>query len=159
ARRRDLGRWCAVGAIVFVVLFWRLGGASFWDPDEAHYAQTTREMIERGDWWAPFYNEEPFFDKPVLFHQLQGAAMVVLGETEFAARLIPALAALALIAATAWFGATLVSADVGMFAALFMATSPGLFALARYAILDTLFTAFLFGGAALVTVSALRDRP
>jgi 4-amino-4-deoxy-L-arabinose transferase-like glycosyltransferase len=159
ARRHELARWCAAGAVVFIVLFWRLGGASFWDPDEAHYAQTTREMIERGDWVAPFYNEEPFFDKPVLFHQLQGAAMVVLGQNEFAARFVPALAALALIAATAWLGATLVSADAGMFAALFMATSPGLFALARYAILDTLFTAFLFGGASLVTVAALRNRP
>jgi 4-amino-4-deoxy-L-arabinose transferase-like glycosyltransferase len=33
------------------------------------------------------------------------------------------------------------------------------FALARYAILDTLFTLFLFGGAAFVSVAALRDRP
>ena len=141
------------------MLFWRLGGASFWDPDEAHYAQTTREMIARGDWWAAFYNEEPFFDKPVLFHQLQAAAMMAFGQTEFAARIVPAVAALALVGATAWIGATLVSVDVGMFAALLMATSPGLFGLARYAILDTLFTVFLFGGAAFVTVSALRDRP
>jgi 4-amino-4-deoxy-L-arabinose transferase-like glycosyltransferase len=33
------------------------------------------------------------------------------------------------------------------------------FALARYAILDTLFAAFLFGGASCVTVAALKDRP
>jgi len=32
-------------ALVFVVLFWRLGTPTFWDPDEAHYAETTREMI------------------------------------------------------------------------------------------------------------------
>jgi 4-amino-4-deoxy-L-arabinose transferase-like glycosyltransferase len=159
---RERQRWiwyAAAGLILFVVLFWRLGGASFWDPDEAHYAQTTREMITRGDFWAPFYNEEPFFDKPVLFHQLQATAMMVFGQTEFAARFVPAMAALALVIATAWLGATLISADVGVVAALLMATSPGVFGLARYAILDTLFTAFLFGGAALVTVAALRGRP
>ena len=32
-------------SLVFVVLFWRLGTPTFWDPDEAHYAETSREMI------------------------------------------------------------------------------------------------------------------
>src|SRR6187397_1508076 len=91
-------------ALIFVVLFWRLGTPSFWDPDEAHYAETSREMVATGDWLAPFYNEQPFFDKPVLFHQLQGASMVLFGPTEFAARLVSALGALALIAVTFWFG-------------------------------------------------------
>ena len=54
--------------VAYVVLFWRLGAPSFWDPDEAHYAETTRELIETGDWLAPYYNEQPFFDKPILFH-------------------------------------------------------------------------------------------
>lgn len=149
----------AYALVVFVVLFWRLGEPSFWDPDEAHYAESSREMMASGDWWAPYYNEQPFFDKPVLFHQLQGAAMAALGPTETAARLVPALAGLLIVLTTAWLGSTLLSRDVGLLAALLMATSPGLFGLARYAILDTLFTAFAFGGAALVTVSALQNRP
>src|SRR5438552_4290709 len=91
-------------ALIFVVLFWRLGVPTFWDPDEAHYAQTTSELVASGDWWAPYYNEHPFFDKPILFHQLQAAAMGLFGPTEFAARIVPALAALALIGITAWFG-------------------------------------------------------
>jgi 4-amino-4-deoxy-L-arabinose transferase-like glycosyltransferase len=40
-----------------------------------------------------------------------------------------------------------------------LAASPGLFALARYAILDTLFTMFMFGSASCLAVAALRDRP
>jgi 4-amino-4-deoxy-L-arabinose transferase-like glycosyltransferase len=146
-------------ALLFVVLFYRLGAPTFWDPDEAHYAETSREMIATGDWWAPYYNAEPFFDKPVLFHQLQGAAMIVLGPTEFAARLVPALAALGLVGITAWFGAAVASLDVGLAAAALLAASPGVFGLARFAILDTLFTAFLFGGASAVAVAALRNRP
>lgn len=85
--------------------------------------------------------------------------MALLGSTELAARLVPALAALALVGITAWLGAAIVSMDVAVLAALLLAVSPGLFALARYAILDTLFTALLFGGAALITVAALRNRP
>ena len=145
--------------LVFVVLFWRLGASSFWDPDEAHYAETTRELIVTGDWWAPYYNEQPFFDKPIFFHQLQAVAMLVAGQNELGARLVPALAAVALVLFTGWLGARLISTDAGLVAALLLAVNPGVFALSRYAILDTLFTALLFGGVGLLAVAALRDRP
>jgi 4-amino-4-deoxy-L-arabinose transferase-like glycosyltransferase len=145
----------ALTVLVFVVLFWRLGAASFWDPDEAHYAETTRELIVTGDWWAPHYNEQPFFDKPIFFHQLQAAAMLLAGQNELGARLVPALAALALVLFTGWLGARLISSDAGLVAALLLAVNPGVFGLARYAILDTLFTALLFAGVGLLAVAAL----
>src|SRR6476660_7009234 len=99
-------------ALVVVVLFWRLGVPTFWDPDEAHYAETSREMIATGDWWAPHFNEQPFFDKPVLFHQLQAAAMRSISDPELGARAVPALAALGLVAVAYWFAAVLISRDV-----------------------------------------------
>ena len=141
-----------------VVLFWHLGAASFWDPDEAHYAETSQEMVATSDWWAPHYNEQPFFDKPALFHQLQAIAMVAFGPTRIRG---PHCSG----ARRAWFGARdgLVrvchaGADTGIVAGLLLVAKPGVFGLARYAILDTLFTLFLFGGAALVSVAALCDR-
>lgn len=146
-------------ALIFVVLFWRLGTPTFWDPDEAHYAETTHEMIATGDWAAPFYNEQPFFDKPVLFHQLQATAMQLVSDPEAGARLVPALAALGLVAITVWFAVVLLSAEVAIVAGLILMACPGLFGLARYAILDTLFTMFMFGGAACLAVAVLRDRP
>jgi 4-amino-4-deoxy-L-arabinose transferase-like glycosyltransferase len=149
----------ASALVLFVVLFWRLGAPSFWDPDEAHYAETTRELITTGDWLAPYYNDQPFFDKPILFHWLQAIPMAIAGPTTLAARLVPALAALALVGVTAWIGITLLSADVAIVASLMLATSPAVFALARYAILDTVFTLFVFSGAGLVSVAALHRRP
>ena len=112
-----------------------------------------------GDWLAPFYNEQPFFDKPILFYWLQAAGMAVAGQNELGARLAPAIAAVALVATTAWLGAVLVSFEVGFIAAVLLAASPPVFALAHYAILDMTFTAFLFAGVSLVTVAALKDRP
>jgi 4-amino-4-deoxy-L-arabinose transferase-like glycosyltransferase len=144
--------------LLAVVLFWRLGAPTFWDPDEAHYAETTREMIATGDWWAAFYNETPFFDKPVLFHQLQAIGMRLSSDPEFGARIVPALAALFLVAVTAWLAGTLVTRDVGLLAALMLAANPGVFALSRYAILDTLFTLCVFGGCACLAVAALGGR-
>ncbi len=147
---------CAV--LLYVVLFWRLGGASFWDPDEAHYAQTTHELFETGDLFAPFYNGRPFFDKPILFYWLQGAAMSLAPDSEAAARVAPAVAGVLLVGVTGWLGAQLFGVSVGAMAALMLATNAGVFGLARYAILDLPFTLFLFGGVAAVTVALLKKR-
>src|SRR4051812_35215350 len=160
--RRPLSRPMVVALVwsvaVFVVLFCRLGQPSLWDPDEAYYGEASRELLATGDWFAPFYNEQPFFDKPIFFYWAQAVPMALLGPTETAARLPSAVAALAVIAATAWFARRLLTPDVATTAALLVATSPGVFALARYAILDTMFTAWTFGGAALLTIAALQER-
>ncbi len=152
-------RVAALAALLFVVLFWQLGSASFWDPDEAIYAETSREMLRTHDWLAPHYNEQPFFDKPILFYWLQAAGMAVAGQNELGARLAPAVAAVALVATTAWLGTVLLSIEVGLAAAFLLAASPPVFGLAHYAILDMTFTAFLFGSVSLLAVAALKDRP
>jgi 4-amino-4-deoxy-L-arabinose transferase-like glycosyltransferase len=75
ARVRDrLLRILGWAAIAWIVVFWRLGYASLLDPDEAHYAELTREMLHSGSWMVPLLDGQPFIDKPVLFHWLQGAA-------------------------------------------------------------------------------------
>jgi 4-amino-4-deoxy-L-arabinose transferase-like glycosyltransferase len=138
---------------------WRLGAPTFWDPDEAHYAETSRELILTGDWPAPYYNQQPFFDKPILFHWLQSTAMRLTADPEQGARLVPALASVVLVWITWWLGTRLAGPDVARTAALLLSVNPGVFTLSRYAILDTLFSAFLFGGVSLVAVAALRNRP
>jgi 4-amino-4-deoxy-L-arabinose transferase-like glycosyltransferase len=148
-----------VATLLFVVLFWQLGTASFWDPDEAHYAEASREMLRTGDWLAPYYNGQPFFDKPVLFYWFQAAGMAIAGENETGARLGSAVVAIALVAATIWLGTVLFSFDIGFAGGLLLAASPPVFALARYAILDMIFTAFLFGGVSLIAAAALKNRP
>ena len=152
-------RIAGVATLLFVVLFWQLGRASFWDPDEAHYAEASRELLRTGDWLAPYYNGQPFFDKPILFYWFQAAGMAIAGENETGARLGSAVAALALVATTAWLGTVLFSFEIGFTGALLLAASPPVFALARYAILDMIFTAFLFAGVSLIAVAALKDRP
>jgi hypothetical protein len=77
-------RWAA---LAWIVVFWRLGYTTFLDPDEAHYAQMTREMLHSGSWLVPLLDGHPYIDKPVLFHWLQGLSMLIFGETEFAGRL------------------------------------------------------------------------
>jgi 4-amino-4-deoxy-L-arabinose transferase-like glycosyltransferase len=151
--------WGAWILVLWVVLFWRLGYPSFWDPDEAWYAAATTEMVNRGEWLAPFYNGVPFFDKPILFYWLQMIAFAVFGQTELAARIVPAVSAMLLFGGTAFFGARLFDARTGRLGALMLALLPATFALSSYAILDMTFTAFLFCGLALVISAALDARP
>src|SRR5437867_3489876 len=78
--------------IGFVIVGWvaLVGGLrypSLLDPDEAHYAQLTREMLRSRSWFVPLLDGSPFIDKPVLFHWLQMACVRLFGESEFAFRL------------------------------------------------------------------------
>jgi 4-amino-4-deoxy-L-arabinose transferase-like glycosyltransferase len=139
-------------------VFWRLGYASLLDPDEAHYAELTREMLQSGSWLVPLLDGRPFIDKPVLFHWLQGASVWLLGETEFAARLPSALAAVSLFGITRWAGGVLFGAEVGSLGAIMFATIPATFALASLALFDMVFACFLFGGLACLLVAAKQDR-
>lgn len=107
-----------------MVAFWRLGFPSFWDPDEAVYAVISRRMLRTGDWLAPIYNGEPFFDKPILFYWLQILSFRIFGATEFAARLVPAVSAIGLIGVTGWAGRVFFNRQVGHLAALIVALLP-----------------------------------
>ncbi len=112
-----------------MVVFWRLGYLPLLDPDEAHYAEITREMMRARDLVVPLLNGEPHIDKPVLFHWLQAGSFRILGQTEFAARLPSALSALLLFWVTYWCGSRLFRRDTGEHGALLLATIPATFAL------------------------------
>lgn len=159
SRLRPWLTWAGWAAVVYVVAFMRIGFPSFWDPDEAVYAVASREMLRTGDWLAPMYNGAPFFDKPILFYWLQLASFAAFGATEFTARLVPAVSAAGLMAATWWTGRTFFNPSVGRLAALIVAVLPATFALSDYAILDMTFTMFLFAGVALVASAAVHARP
>lgn len=140
-------------------MFWKLGAPALMDPDEAHYAQLTREMLRAGNWMIPLLDGLPYIDKPVLFHWLQGLAIVILGETETAMRLPSAFAAIALFWMTRWTGVQLFDVRIGMRAWLMLATLPLTFMLGSIGVFDMVFTAFLFGAIACALIAALRNRP
>ncbi len=152
-------RFALWASVCWVVVFWGLGAPALMDPDEAHYAQLTREMLHAGSWMIPLLDGLPYIDKPVLFHWLQGLAIAVLGETEAAMRLPSAVAALALFWLTRWAGARLFDERVGSYGGLMLATLPMTFMLGSIGVFDMVFTAFLFGAIASAMVSALGHRP
>ena len=103
---------------------------------EGMYAQIAREMRTTGDWTTPHLNGNRHFDKPPLIYWLIGTAQSVLGETETAARIWPALAAWATISVVGAIGSTLYGVQTGFLSALIYATSLGPYIFGRMVMPD-----------------------
>lgn len=69
------------------------------DRDEPRFAEASREMIERGDYVVPYFNNQLRFDKPPLAYWAQVLSYRIFGENDFAAR-FPSVVAAALLALT-----------------------------------------------------------
>jgi 4-amino-4-deoxy-L-arabinose transferase-like glycosyltransferase len=67
------------------------------DRDEPRFAEASREMIERGDYIVPHFNNQLRLDKPPLAYWAQVASYRIFGESDFAAR-FPSAVAAALVA-------------------------------------------------------------
>src|SRR4051794_36933930 len=58
-RGRDGALLLLLAAAAWIVVFGRIGYPSLLDPDEAHYAQLTREMIRARSWFVPLLDGSP----------------------------------------------------------------------------------------------------
>jgi 4-amino-4-deoxy-L-arabinose transferase-like glycosyltransferase len=105
---------------------------------EVYFLDAARGMVESGDWLVPRYEGRPFFDKPILSYWLMAVAMKGLGTTPAAARLVPVLAALALVGVTAWLGTLVFERRSALAGALVLATTLGFLSFARVAMSDML---------------------
>ncbi|MFN0139386.1 MAG: ArnT family glycosyltransferase [Pyrinomonadaceae bacterium] len=80
-------------------------------PDEPRYAQVAREMFERGDWVTPTLGGYNWFEKPALLYWLEIASFTLLGVSEAAARVGPALFGLGTVASLWLLGRSVVTAE------------------------------------------------
>lgn len=98
---------------------------------EGMYAEIAREMRLDGDWVTPHLNGKRHFDKPPLPYWAIAINQTLLGETELAARLWPALATWATVPVVGALGSTLYGIGVGCLAALVFSTFTGIFIFGR----------------------------
>jgi 4-amino-4-deoxy-L-arabinose transferase-like glycosyltransferase len=106
------------------------------DRDEPRFAEASREMIERGDYVVPYFNNHFRFDKPPLTYWAQIASYKIFGENDFAAR-FPSVIAAALTALSifAW-GSRVGTARVGCWSAIIFTLSLQTFLHAKAAVAD-----------------------
>jgi 4-amino-4-deoxy-L-arabinose transferase-like glycosyltransferase len=96
-------------------------------------------MLEAGRWFEPLVYYQPYYHKPSLFYVLVGICYRIFGVSEFAARLVPAAAAIVTIAAVYLYGARR-SIRHGLVAALLLLSTPLFVGVSRFANFDGLLT-------------------
>jgi 4-amino-4-deoxy-L-arabinose transferase-like glycosyltransferase len=159
-------------ALLVFPYFLNLGVSALWDSNEAFYAETPREMLERRDFIFPTFNHEPRVHKPPLTYWLIALSYRLFGISEFSARIPSALAVCLLLGFLIYFllrnnaqviAATASSLEVAqrpaerwarlpaddhawaaaILAASFLATTPRFFISARRLAIDCLLTVFV----------------
>lgn len=81
-------------ALTLFFLFYQIGAAGLFEPDEGRNAEKARQIFLLNDWVTPHENFLPVLDKPMFFYWLVALSYKMFGMNEGAARLPSALAAL-----------------------------------------------------------------
>ncbi len=131
--------------LAFALLF--LGNSSLLITDsvESNYALTAKEMVTSGDWLSPQIYGKYWFDKPIFFYWLTAISFKLLGFTEFAARLFPALFAVFSLALVYWGGKKLYNKQAGIFSAIILLCSVEFFLIGKSVITDSVLFLFFSG--------------
>ena len=106
------------------------------DRDEPRFAEASREMIQRGDYVVPHFNNDLRLDKPPLAYWAQVVSYKIFGENDFAARFPSAIAAAFVAMAIFAWGRRIGGEQVGWWAAIIFTLSLQTFIHAKAAVAD-----------------------
>jgi 4-amino-4-deoxy-L-arabinose transferase-like glycosyltransferase len=96
--------WFLLFAAIAAFYLWGLGALPLVGPDEPRYAEVAREMLARRDLITPTLGGLPWFEKPPLLYWMMILGYRVLGVSEYAARLGPAICGLLTAVFIYWLG-------------------------------------------------------
>lgn len=126
----------------------------YWSPDEPDFAQSVKEMRERGEWLLPYLNGHPYSEKPILFYWCMKVSAIVFeklsgglgfqqGIAAWALRLPSVVASIAFLAAFHRWALRFLQKDVANLAAIILATTPIWFWQSQFIQIDLLFSALV----------------
>lgn len=150
--------WCVALGLVLG----GIGSFGILDNNEGLYAEIPREMLASGDWhmWViPHLNGLPYMEKPPLLYWLTAMSFALFGESEWSARLVPALSSLSCVWMLLWFGRAAGHRLAGRLAALMFVSGLGVMAMSHVLMFDMLLTALLTAALMLAWRSVAERRP
>ncbi|HEY5075056.1 MAG TPA: phospholipid carrier-dependent glycosyltransferase, partial [Pyrinomonadaceae bacterium] len=168
--------WLLLFLSIAAFYLWSLGSLPLVGPDEPRYAEVAREMLARHDLITPTLGGLPWFEKPPLLYWLMIAGYRVLGVSEYAARLGPAICGLLTAVFVYWIGKTIEESSgasspvlgenaeqerqgLGRFSALVWLSSLGAIVFSRGASFDIVVTMTVTGALACFFVRHVRSAP
>ena len=105
------------------MFFTSIGQVRLWDRDEPRNAGCAAEMLERGNYVVPIFNDELRFQKPVMLYWLMMSAYQVFGVNEFAARFWSALLGIGTVLFTYLIARRLFDATTALLAGVILCSS------------------------------------
>lgn len=133
------------------------------DRDEPRFAEASREMIQRGDYVVPYFNDHPRLDKPPLTYWAQTVSYRIFGQNDFAARFPSAVAASLIALSISAFGFRIGGERLGWQAAIIFTLCLQTFIHAKAAVADMWLALFVstayWSGFELIRDSLTRSEP
>lgn len=123
-----------------------LGGVHLFDWDEINFAEIAREMIVLDEYFRPYINYQPFWEKPPLFMWLQVLSMKLFGVGAYAARFPNAICGMLTLVLLYRMGRKLYDHRFGLIWALTYFGTVLPFLYFKSGIIDPWFNLFIFGG-------------
>lgn len=133
-------------ALLFFIgftLFYRLGDAYLTNWDEAWYADISATMEKTGNFLTPFWNKEPFFEKPPLYFWSSSLLFKVFSVSEFSVRLTSVIAALGIAFVVYFLASQFLTKKTGLISLVILFSSIEFLYRSRTGNLDTLLTLFM----------------
>lgn len=133
-----------------LLLFYHIGDYPVWNKDEGLYAETVREMIERGNFLDPYFNYEHRWQKPVLIYWVLLPFSYLWGANAFTLRLALVFLSLATLLVTWLFAKRLFrNEQIAFLSAFFLVSSASFILQARHIVthmllLFTVMLSFIF---------------
>ena len=155
--RSTIGSCLLLTVLAAGTLFFQLGRLPLVGSDEPRYARIAGEMMLENRWVTPTLEGRPWLEKPPLYYWLTIPVFRMAGQSETAARLGPALAALWTALVLYWLGGVLWSRLAGLIGASALLTMVGFAAFGRSASTDMPMAACMTTFLAVLAAAAVRD--
>ncbi|CAN5390237.1 hypothetical protein BH10PSE19_BH10PSE19_01510 [soil metagenome] len=142
-RTQQITSYLFLTLLLFFAFYLGLDAYPLGDNNEGMYAEIAREMLETKQFIIPHLNYLPYLEKPPLLYWLMAGSMWLFGPTTFAARFIPATAALFTCLSLLFWARKCKRPQLGWLAAVILASSFGFVIISRIVFFDMLLTLWL----------------
>jgi len=135
-------RWIILGLLVLSAsLYIATAGSPALDDEDvdAAHALVSQEMLQRNDFVVPYMDGIRYLIRPPMHFWMVAASYKLLGESEFATRLPIGLAMVGLVLLSFEFGRRFFGERAGLYGALAVATSVGMFIFTRNMIPEAIY--------------------
>ena len=130
----------------FVALTYKLGGVPPYHTDENFYVESSRNMVESGDYLTPIYHDKKRFAKPILYYWFVSASYRIFGVNLASARLASAFFGSLTIGLLYLISSRLFEGRIAFYSILILPATFLHFQISRWATTDIVMSFFILLG-------------